>query len=346
MINLMNDYNAVAHPRVLEALTGAAGRRFAGYGCDAETAAAAALVRELTDLPDADVHFLAGGTQTNLTAAGAFLRPHEAVIAPATAHVNVHETGAIEAGGHKVLTFPAGDGKATPEDVRAVIKAHTDEHMVKPKLLLLSQTTELGTVYTRAELGALRKACDEYGLYLYIDGARLGCALESDACDMNLKEFAGFGDAFYIGGTKNGLLFGEALVIRNPALKSDFRYLIKQRGGLLAKGFLLGIQFRAILEDGLYFELARQANRAAARLSQGLVSLGIPLLADTVSNQVFPIVDEAALRRLEERVLFERWGAGSGKGTPIRFVTTWQTTSEEIDAVLACASCNQTTTGQ
>ena len=206
--------------------------------------------------------------------------------------------------------------------------------MVKPKLLFLSQATELGTVYTSGEMLSLRKVCDEYGMYLYIDGARLGNALESEACDAGLPALSSIADAFYIGGTKNGLLFGEALVICNKSLAPEFRYLMKQRGSLLAKGFLLGVQFRAILEDGLYFELARHANQAAARLSCGLREAGVPLLVGTASNQVFPCVGHDTLLRLEERVLFERWPAESETDTPIRFVTTWQTTEEEISAVL------------
>jgi threonine aldolase len=357
----MNDYNYTAHPRVLEALQEAEGRRFVGYGDDEECAKAADLVRGLICRPDADVHFLPGGTQTNLTALGAFLRPHEAAIAPTGAHINVHETGAIEAVGHKILAVPAHEGKALAEDVRTVCELHNNEHMAKPKLLFVSQTTELGTVYTRAELLALREVCDEYGLLLYIDGARLGCSLaagagaqpetgqaigtEQEAISKTghslkagvapgLPELADIADAFYIGGTKNGLLFGEALVICNKGLTPEFRYLMKQRGGLLSKGFLLGIQFRAILEDGLYFELARRANAIAVQLSEGLRKAGIPLLTDTASNQVFPCVSDEALHRLEERVLFEVWERKGADGTPIRFVTTWRTTPEEIAAVL------------
>ena len=333
-INLMNDYNLTAHPLVTLAIQEADGRRFPGYGTDEETAAAIELIRKLTEKPDADVHFLAGGTQTNLTAIGAFLRPHEAVAAAGSAHIFMHETGAIEAAGHKVLTSDSSGGKVDPDGVEAVIKAHTDEHMVKPKLLYISQTTELGTVYSLSELTALRKICDKYGLYFYVDGARLGYALASSACDFSLHDLASLTDAFYIGGTKNGLLFGEALVICNQSLSPDFRYLMKQRGGLLSKGFLLGIQFRAILENGLYLDLAREANEKAAMFTRKLTEAGVPLLLGTVSNQVFPCVGEEVLTRLEERVLFERWHTRSDAGIPIRFVTTWQTTDEEIEAVL------------
>ena len=333
---MLNDYNYAAHPCVLDAVLEASTRRFSGYGADEECAEAAGLIRGLIGMADAEVHFMIGGTQTNLTAIGAFLRPHEAVIAPAAAHINVHETGAIEAIGHKILAFPAGDGKARADDIHAIMELHSNEHMVKPKLLFISQATEFGTVYTRTELLALREACDRYGLFLYIDGARLGCALTSDACDIELSDLAGIADAFYIGGTKNGLLFGEALVIRDKVLAQEFRYHMKQRGALLAKGFLLGLQFRAILKDGIYFDLARHANRAATSLDMGLRQRGVSLLIDTVSNQVFPYVSDDVLSRLEEQVLFEIWDSKGENGTPVRFVTTWQTTDAEIDAVLRC----------
>jgi len=333
-INLMNDYNITAHPQILEAIIDATGKRFVGYGTDEETVAAVAAVRQLVGKPDADVHFLAGGTQTNLTAIGAFLRPHEAVISPASSHIYMHETGAIEASGHKIVNFLTPDGKADADSVRAIVLGHDNEHMVKPKLLFISQATELGTVYTRAELASLREVCDEYGLYLYIDGARLANALLSSYCDFSLEYIAEVADAFYIGGTKNGLLFGEALVIVNPSLRSDFRYMMKQRGGLLAKGFLLGIQFRVLLEDGLYIEQARHANDMANKLREGLLAAGISFFVHNDTNQVFLLAPTEKMPLLEERVSFERWGPEENGFVPIRFVTSWATTAEEIESVL------------
>ena len=330
----MNDYNSSAHPRVLEALAGAEGKRFPGYGTDEETAAAAEVVRRLTGRPDADVHFLAGGTQTNLTAIGAFLRPHEAVVSPASSHIYMHETGAIEAVGHKILNIPAEYGKATPAAVREAVASHADEHMVKPKLLFISQATELGTAYSLSELTALRQVSDEHGLFLYVDGARLANTLASEACDLTLEALAGLADAFYIGGTKNGLLFGEALVITNPLLKEDFRFLMKQRGALLAKGFLLGIQFRALLEDGLWLELARHANDMAARLKEGLRAAGVSIFVENDTNQVFLYARPDLTPLLEERILFERWGPEEKDGVPIRFVTSWATTEDEITSAV------------
>jgi len=335
-INLMNDYNMTAHPRVLDAIRSMDGKRFPGYGTDEVTEEAAGIVRKLTCRPDADVHFLVGGTQTNLTSIGAFLRPHEAVISPASSHIYMHETGAIEAAGHKIINFFAKEGKADTASVQAVVDAHLDEHMVKPKLLFISQATEQGTIYMKDDLVSLRDLCDEYGLYLYIDGARLSNALAADACDFTLEDLTCCADAFYIGGTKNGLLFGEALVIVKEKLKEDFRHLMKQRGALLAKGFLLGVQFRALLEDGLYLELARHANAMAAQLKKGLLSKGASMYIENDTNQVFVYVRPDRMPLLEEKALFECWGPEEKEGVPVRFVTSWATTEDELDAVLDC----------
>jgi threonine aldolase len=334
MIHLMNDYNMAAHPLILEAIAATADNRYVGYGLDEETAQARETIRQLIGRPEAAVHLMPGGTPTNLTAIGAFLKPYEAAIAPVSAHINMHETGAIEATGHKILVFERGDGKARPEDISQIIAMHTDEHMVKPRLLFLSQTTECGTVYSKAELRQLRAVCDSHGLYLYIDGARLSYALTAEGNDLHLQDIAEIADAFYIGGTKNGLLFGEALVICNPALSADFRYHIKQRGGLLAKGFLLGIQFNTILKDELYLRLAKAANQRAAQLREGLARLGYAFEVDSPTNQIFPIVSATHADRLAESIFFERWHVLPDKRLSIRFVTTWATTEQEICAVL------------
>lgn len=334
-INLLNDYNVVAHERVLAALQDHLDDCFEGYGTDTETAEAQALLLELAACPQAEVHFLAGGTLVNLIALAAFLKPHEAVIAPSTAHIAVHEAGAIEATGHKVLVCPSEDGKLRPEDVQRVVATHVDEHMVKPRLVYISQTTEYGGVYSKQELEAIRAMCNEHDLLLYIDGARLSSALSSNKGDADLPFVASVADVFYFGGTKNGLLFGEALVITNPCLQEDFRFLIKQRGGLVAKGFVLGIQFKALLQDGLYLELAGQANARAAQLSDGLKALGYELEIETETNQVFPLVKKEVLSSLQDKIAFEVWNQSNPKLTTIRFVTTWQTTQADIDAVLA-----------
>lgn len=339
MINLRNDYNSVAHPAILEALSAHQDKQFPGYGTDEKTEAAKEAVLQLFGDPaGSEVYFIPGGTLTNLIAISSFLRPHEAVIAPRSSHIFMHETGAIEATGHKLLTVKTNDGKLRPEVIRSIVDSHTSEHMVRPRLVYISQTTELGTVYTCAELEALRSICDELDLLLYIDGARLAYAATATCCDLDLPKIAELADAFYLGGTKAGLLFGEALVIGNPSLQMDFRHLIKQRGGLLAKGFLLGIQFIMLLDDGMFLRLAAQANVSAARLYEGLGLSGYTFAIETESNQVFPIIEDAALAKLSEYIDFEVWEELASDKTAIRFVTTWQTTEDEIQAVLKLMS--------
>ena len=333
-VNLLNDYNTVAHPSILEALQAQMEEKFDGYGLDEDSEAAREMILGLVQNPHAAVHFLIGGTHTNLVALSAFLRPHEAAIASFPAHISQFETGAIEACGHKVLTLESSDGKIYPEAIEKVLVFHHDEHMVKPRLVYISQTTEYGTVYTLDELRALHELCKANNLLLYVDGARLGYALASNLCDFSLPQIAELVDAFYIGGTKNGLLFGEALVLCNPELGNDFRYFIKQRGGLLAKGFLLGIQFQALFKDNLYLELARDANLKAARLSSELESLGYSSEIETESNQLFPIIDNEELPRLGEHILFNIWDQIGTEQTSIRFVVSWKTTEDEIQTVL------------
>ncbi len=332
MLYFMNDYTTGAHPAVMEALCRTNSERAPGYGLDRYCQAAVETVRGLCGAPEADVHFLVGGTQANKAAIGAFLRPYEAVIAAGTGHICVHEAGAVERDGHRILVCAAADGKVTPEAVREVTAAHSGEHMVVPRLVYISNTTELGSVYTLAELAALREACTELGLYIYCDGARLGAALDAGKGDF--KDYGRYMDAFTIGGTKNGLLFGEALVIIRPELKPYFRNCMKQQGAMLAKGRLLGIQFETILQDGLYLRLAAQANGKARRLSDGLRDLGIPLMVETQSNQVFPILPRETVERLAQDAAFEVWGS-SGDGVCVRFVTAWDTPDEEILSLLS-----------
>ena len=332
MYRFTNDYSEAAHPDVLAALTATNLEGNFGYGLDGHCERAAACIRELCAAPDADVHFLVGGTQTNLTAVAAFLRPHEAVIAASTGHVCVHETGAIEATGHKCIAVACENGKLTPDDVRNVCAAHPDEHMVKPRLVYVSNTTEIGTVYTKEELAGLRAVCGELGLYLYLDGARLGSAIAAGGPDF--AELARLCDAFYIGGTKNGALFGEALVILNDALKPDFRWILKQHGGMLAKGWLLGVQFDTLLRDGLYLELARHANEQAQRLRSGIGILGYAFACDSPSNQQFPILPDAVLAQLEGDFHWEVIGHPAPGMTEIRLVTSWATSPAAVSAFL------------
>ena len=257
MIYFNNDYAEGCHPKVLEALIKTNMEQAPGYGTDDHCRSAAERIRSLCKDSDLDVHFLVGGTQANLTVIDAALRPHQGVVGADTAHINVHETGAVEATGHKVLWLPGQDGKITAEQIRACVLEHRTnesfEHTVQPKMVYLSNPTELGTLYSLHELEEISSACRELGLYLFVDGARLGYGLEAKGNDVTLPDLARLCDVFYIGGTKVGALFGEAVVISNPALKEDFRYLIKQHGGMLAKGRLLGVQFEALLEGGLYF---------------------------------------------------------------------------------------------
>ncbi|MDR2044823.1 MAG: threonine aldolase [Clostridium sp.] len=331
MRHFKNDYGMGAHPAVLAALVKANAEVHGGYGEDSHCRRAAALIRELCAAPAADVHFLAGGTQTNLTAIAAFLRAHEGVIAADSGHIADNETGAVEAGGHKIITVPNQNGKATPAAVLAAAAQHCDERRVKPRLLYLSDATETGTVYTKSELSALREACGRRGLYLYLDGARLAQAIASPASDMTLADVAALCDAFYIGGTKNGLLFGEALVLVNDALKPDFRYVLKQRGAMLAKAHVVGLQFEALMSDGLWLELAGHANANAARLRDHLSALGVAFAYDSPTNMLFPILDDSVVKELERDFAFHRMGTANG-GSIVRLVTSWLTTADECDA--------------
>ena len=333
MYSFRNDYSEGAHPKVLEALASTNLEQTVGYGMDPRCEAARNTIRRLCNAPDADVHFLVGGTQTNLIVIESLLRPYEAVIAAHTGHVNVHETGAIEATGHKVCTAYAPDGKLTPALVESVVNGHSSEHMVHPRLVYISDTTEIGTIYTKAELEALRRCCDEHSLFLFMDGARLGSALASPENDLTLPDLAALTDAFYIGGTKNGALFGEALVMNAP--NDHFRWHMKQRGAMLAKGRLLGVQFQALLEDGVYFEIARHANEMAYRLRDGIAALGYSFPVPSPSNQQFPVLPNTVVEQLKAKGYeFEIDHAEDDAHTCVRFVTSWATPENAIDAFL------------
>jgi threonine aldolase len=304
-----------------------------GYGVDHYCLKSNEIIRALCHAPQADVHYLVGGTQANKTAIGAFLRPWEAVISAESGHIQVHEAGAIEHNGHRLYLCPAAAGKLTPDAVRSVCQLYAEEETAAaPKLVYISNTTELGTVYSRAELEALRAVCDEWDLYLYCDGARLACAMA--VSDTDFADYAAFCDAFTIGGTKNGLLFGEALVITNPALMPSFRRCLKQQGAMLAKGRLLGVQYIAALENGLYMELANQSMSAARQLREGLQAMNIPMLIDSPSNQLFPILPTDVIAALQEQVEFEFWSKSDEGHSCIRFVTAWHTTQEEVSSLL------------
>ncbi len=334
MLYFVSDYSEGATPEILKALGETNYEQSVGYGLDAHCEHARELIKNQIGRQDADVHFLVGGTQTNTTAISAFLRPHQAVISPLDGHICVHETGAIESTGHKIIAVSSPDGKLYSKEVERQMAIHADEHFVMPKMLYISNATEWGTVYTKDELLALRKVCDTYGLYLYMDGARLAMALTSNKNDMSLKDIADICDAFYIGGTKNGALFGEALVILNPNLKEDFRFILKQKGGMLAKGRLLGVQFETLLQDDLYFKLGAHANQMADKLRRGMVEKGYTFHIDSDANLLFLVFSNQKMKALAEHVQFEWVCPMDDDHSCIRFVTSWATKEEDVDALL------------
>ncbi|MBP3568952.1 MAG: low specificity L-threonine aldolase [Lachnospiraceae bacterium] len=334
MISFKNDYSEGALPEIMEALVKTNLEQTVGYGMDEYCGEAAEKIKNRIKQPNAQVHFLVGGTQANQTCISAFLRPHEAVIGVKTAHINVHETGAIEATGHKVVTVTGKDGKITPEEIKEAVGYHSDEHMVKPKMVYISNSTEIGTIYTKKELEEVSACCKELKLYLYLDGARLGSALTAEGNDLTIEDIAALTDAFYIGGTKNGALFGEAVVLVNPELQNEFRYAIKQHGGMLAKGRLLGIQFDCLFTEELFFKAGAHANRMAMKLKQGLTECGITFLADSVTNQQFPIFTKEEIEVLDREFLFEYNDKVEENKYAIRFCTSWATREEDVKRLI------------
>lgn len=339
MIYFDSDYMAGAHPKVMERLMETNAEQTVGYGSDAYTANAAELIRQACGCPDARVFFLVGGTQTNATVIDGVLQRHEGVLAAESGHINVHESGAIEATGHKVLVLPSYDGKVKADDVAAYISNFysddTYEHMVAPGMLYISFPTEYGTVYTLAEMEAISKVCRKASIPLFIDGARLGFGLAAEGNDVTLKDIARLSDVFYIGGTKVGALFGEAVVVTNPNLLKHFVPLIKQHGALLAKGRLLGIQFETLFTDGLYDEISRSAVSKAIRLKDAFASRGYQIEVDSPTNQQFFRLPNEVIDNLLENVSLEFWGPRGEKESIVRFVTGWSTTDEEIDELIS-----------
>ena len=334
MYSFKNDYSEGAHPRILQALVETNLEQLEGYGLDRYSLEAAELIKKKIQRSDVDIHLLTGGTQTNLTALSAFLRPHEAAISASTGHINTHETGSIEATGHKIVTVNVVDGKLNPSHLQDVLNSHTDEHMVKPKLVYISNSTEIGTIYIKNELEQLRAFCDDNGLLLFMDGARLGSALCSKENDIQISDLPKLVDAFYIGGTKNGALLGEALVICRDSLKADFRYYMKQRGAILAKGRLVGIQFLELFRDDLFFDLASHANKMADKLKAEISKANISFLTDSPSNQIFPILPNSVISELQNKYGFYIWEKVDGDYSAIRLVTSWATKEEAVDAFI------------
>lgn len=339
MIHFDTDYMEGAHPEVMRRLLETNLEQTPGYGCDDYTARAKDLIREACGQPQAAVQFLVGGTQTNATVIDALLARHEGVLAAESAHINVHEAGAIEASGHKVLTLPAHDGKVLAADVEACIRNfyrdETYEHMVAPGMLYISHPTELGTLYTLRELEDLSRVCREADIPLYMDGARLGYGLAAEGTDVTLKDIARLCDVFYIGGTKVGALFGEAVVAARPERLPHFFTLVKQHGALLAKGRLLGIQFGTLFIDGLYQRIGAHAVRLALKLKRAFVEKGYRLHLDSPTNQQFVCLPYETIDRLKREATFELWGPRGETETVVRFVTSWATREEDVDKLIA-----------
>ncbi|MDR3588203.1 MAG: aminotransferase class I/II-fold pyridoxal phosphate-dependent enzyme [Negativicutes bacterium] len=335
MYSFKNDYSEGAHPRILKALAETNLEQTEGYGEDCYCLQAAEIIKRRIGRDDIAVHFFSGGTQTNLTALSAFLRPHEAVVAASTGHVLVHETGAIEATGHKIIAAGASDGKLTVGQLTAAVDSHTDEHMVKPRLVYISNSSEVGSIYRKGELEEMSRFCRERDLFLYVDGARLGSALCAEGNDLELADLVKLVDAFYIGGTKNGALLGEALVICRDSLKEDFRFHMKQKGALLAKGRLLGLQFCELFRDDLYFQLAKHANTMAGLLREAISRAGYSFLTDSPSNQIFPILPDRLIDKLQQKFSFYIWEKIDGDSSAVRLVTSWATEEKAVRAFIA-----------
>lgn len=339
MIHFNCDYMAGAHRRVLDALVKTNMELTAGYGNDHHTAEARDLIRKSIGREDAEVMFLVGGTQTNATAIDGILARHEGVLAAESGHIAVHESGAIEASGHKVLTLPEYAGKVRAEDVERFIgEFYADEtyqHMVAPGMLYISQPTEYGTIYSLEELEQLSEVCHKNDIPLYIDGARLAYALKADGADFTLSDIARLADVFYIGGTKCGTLFGEALVVTNRTLLKNLFPLVKQHGALLAKGRLLGVQFAELFRDGLYEDIGKQAVALALRLREAFRAAGYEPYIESPTNQQFFRLPNTLIDRLHETISFDYWGPRGESESVVRFVTSWSTTDADVDILKA-----------
>lgn len=339
MIRFNCDYSEGAHPAVLEKLALTNLEQTPGYGQDIYCRRAADLIKNLCAAPDADVHFLMGGTQTNLTVIAACLRPYQGVISATSGHINVHETGAIETTGHRIITVEEQNGKLTAEQIARCCQEHwqddNPEFAPQPKLVYLSFPTEYGTLYSKAELTAIRRVCDEHNLFLFMDGARLGYGLEAPGNDLTLPDIAACCDVFYIGGTKIGALLGEAVVIVNPKLQKDFRYFMKQKGAMLAKGRVLGLQFLALFENGLYFKISKHADDMAQLIRRACQEAGYPFLYDSPTNQQFPIMPEKTIKQLEEFYAFSHTRRLDRGRAAIRICTSWATREEDVRQLTA-----------
>lgn len=327
-----NDYSEGCHPKILDALTKHNLEQHNGYGLDYFSKNVENIILEKTKSPQSKVYLVSGGTQANLIVISSILRPHESVIAANTGHIFTNETGAIEATGHKVNAITTTDGKLRPEDIQTVLDAHTNTpHQVKQKLVYISNSTEIGTIYTKKELENLSIFCKEKKLYLFMDGARLGHALTAESNNLTWEDVARFTDVYYLGGTKNGALIGEAIVINRPELQEDFGFHLKQKGAMLAKGRLLGIQFQELLKNNLYWDLAKHANQQAMKIKNAFLEIGCNFLAETETNQIFPILELHQIEKLADRFDFYIWKKISSQQAAIRIITSWATKNEIVD---------------
>ena len=338
MIRFESDYTEGAHERIIERLIETNEEQTPGYGMDEHCEKARVYIRKACHTENADVHFLVGGTQANTTIIASILRPHQGAVSAITGHIAIHETGAIEANGHKVLTLPSDDGKIQAQQIKELYDTHWNddahEHMVQPGLVYISHPTENGTTYSKSELEALSKVCRECSLPLFMDGARLGYGLASKGSSLSLADIANLCDVFYIGGTKVGALMGEAVVITNDALKKDFRYIIKQNGGMLAKGRLLGLQFETLFEDGLYFEVSKHAVDLAMMIREAFAAKGVSFRYESMTNQQFPILQNELLIKLSEKYSYSYWDKVDSRYSVVRFCTSWATKKENVEMLI------------
>jgi len=340
--SFLNDYSEGAHPLILEALVQLNYEQQDGYGNDTYSEEAKHLIRNKINNPEADITFVSGGTQANLIIISSALRPHESIISADSGHIALREAGAIEATGHKINTVPHQSGKLILAEVKTVLEEHDfGPHVVKPKLLYISNSTEVGTIYTKQELIDLYTFAQANSLYLFLDGARLGSALQAKDNDLTIEDIAKYTDVFTIGGTKNGALLGEAIVITNPLLKTDFLFHIKQKGAMLSKGRLLGIQFKTLFTNHLYFDLAHHANTMAMKISEAITESGYTHLTPSTTNQIFPILPNILINKLEKDFIFYRWKKHDENHSILRLVTSWTTDENQVDQFIKLLKENQ-----
>lgn len=338
MIRFECDYAEGACPEIMQALLETNMEQTPGYSTDAHCEKAREYVRNACKAPEADVHFLVGGTQTNVTVISACLKPYQGALCADSGHINVHETGAVEAYGHKVLTLPSHEGKITAAQVEKAWEDHINdgsfEHIVQPGMVYISLPTECGTLYTKEELTAISKVCKKTGLKLFVDGARCGYGLQAPGNDVTLEDLAELTDVFYIGGTKVGALFGEAVVITNPEIKKDFRYYIKQHGAMLAKGRLLGVQFETLFKEDLYFKISKHAIDMAMKIRDAFAECRVPVLFASTTNQQFPILTAEQMEKFQEKYAFELWQKVDEEHFAVRFCTSWATKEEHVEELV------------